>query len=239
MCSGLESKIAWIASSRSPSIPKSADPAGGALEHPLAHRLAVGVVVVDRAAPRRPVRLREVRAKRLERGHARRADVVVDDVEDHRQPSLVGSGDEGRQSVGSAIGRLGCGEVDPVVAPAAGTREFGDRHDLDRGDPERGELGQVGDRAGKCALRAERPDVQLVDHEVMERRRRERRRRGIGDPHPRRAAEPVRLPPGCGIRERRAAVEHERVVVTLRRRHVGDEHAEAGGRHRYIAAAEA
>ena len=69
-----------------------ADPAGRALQHPFAHRVAVGVVVVDRLSPGRRVLIGEVRAERLERLRPRGADVVVDDVEDDGQAGLVRGG---------------------------------------------------------------------------------------------------------------------------------------------------
>ena len=49
-----------------------AHPALGALEHPFAHRVAAGVVVVDRPAPRRLVLGGEVRPERLQRRRPRR-----------------------------------------------------------------------------------------------------------------------------------------------------------------------
>ena len=61
---GLESKIAWIASSRSPSTPNSSTQPVGALQNPLADRVTLRIVVVDRPAPRRLVLLGEVRAER-------------------------------------------------------------------------------------------------------------------------------------------------------------------------------
>ena len=77
-----------------------ADPALGALQHPLADAAAVGVVEVDRRAPERLVRAREVGAERLERLDAGGADVVVDDVEQDREALGVGGVDEPLEPLG-------------------------------------------------------------------------------------------------------------------------------------------
>ena len=75
------------------------------------------------------------------------ADVVVDDVEDHREADVMGRGDEPRQTVRPAVRGLRGGDVDAVVAPPARARELGHRHQLDRGDPELRQL-----RAGARSL---------------------------------------------------------------------------------------
>ena len=50
---------------------------------------------------------------------------------------------EAAEVVGRAV-EPGRGEqVDAVVAPAEAAGEVGDRHDLEHGDPERGQLGQL------------------------------------------------------------------------------------------------
>ena len=81
-----------------------ADPALARLQQPLAHRAGVRVVVVDRLAPGRRVAAGEVRAERAQRLLARRADVVGDDVEDHRDAARVRGVDEPLQPVGAAVG---------------------------------------------------------------------------------------------------------------------------------------
>src|SRR5947207_482684 len=55
--------------------------------------------------------------------------------------------------------------------PAAGARELGHRHQLDRVDAERGQAREVRHDTRERALVRERPDVQLVEDEVLERRR--------------------------------------------------------------------
>ncbi len=148
-----------------------AHPALGALDHPLANRIAFGVVVVHGAAPRRLVLLGEVRTERLERRRARCAHVVVDHVEDHRQPCVVSGSDERGELVRTAVGGLGGGQIDAVVAPSVAAGELRDGHDLDRRDPELREPGKLARGGRERALRRERPDVQLVDDVLIERRR--------------------------------------------------------------------
>ena len=89
---------------------RSRDPVLGALDHPLADGAAVVVVVVDRLAPERLVLVGEVRAERLERRDAGRADVVVDDVEHHAEAGRVRGVDEAREPLRPAVGRL-CGAL--------------------------------------------------------------------------------------------------------------------------------
>ncbi len=145
-----------------------ADPALGALEDPFAHGVGVGVVEVDRLAPEDLVLLGEVGAEGLHRRDARGAQVVVDDVQDDAQTGGMGGVDEPLQPVRPAVAGLRGADVHAVVAPAVGAGELGDRHELDVGDAEGGEPGQVVDRRLERALLGERPDVQLVDHRVRQ-----------------------------------------------------------------------
>ncbi len=140
------------------------DPALRRLQHPLAHRVALGVVVVHRTPPGRLVLRREVRAEGVERRAPGGADVVVDDVQNHGEAHLVGGVDQRLESCRAAIGGLRRAQIDAVVAPAPAAGEFGHRHDLDRGHTQFGQRRQVADRAGEAALVAEGADVQLVDH---------------------------------------------------------------------------
>ena len=201
-------------------MPKSRTQPLGALEHPLAHRVAVGVVVVDRLAPGRLVALGEVRAEGLERLRARRADVVVDDVEDHAEP---GARARRRRAARARAGRrrpsARRADVDAVVAPAAVAGELGDRHQLDRGDAQLGQRRQVRDRRpSNVPSGGERADVQLVDDELVAARAREA---AVADANARGSTtregprSPSRLPARARVGQR-AAVEH--VAGSRRRR---------------------
>jgi len=121
-------------------------------------------------------------------------------------------------------------QVDAVVAPAARTRELGYGHQLDRGDPDLGELAQVRDRAVERPLARERADVQLVEHLIGE-------RRGLKDaigPVEARRVEHARAPAQSAGLPARArvgqllAVDHERVVLAFGRLGGRLEHAAAG-----------
>ena len=118
-------------------------------------------------------------------------EVVVDHVEEDHQAEAVRLVDQRLEVVGAAVGpgrRVG---QDAVVAPVARARPLGDRHQLDRGDAELGEVGEASPRAGEGALRAEGADVQLVEHRL--------------GPGP---AAPLRVPPRVAARvdDQRGAV---------------------------------
>ena len=126
--------------------------------------------------------------------------MVVDDVEDHGQAGGVGGVDEPLEPLRAAVGGLRGRHVDAVVAPAAAARELGHRHQLDRGDAELAQLGQVRDRRLERALGRERADVQLVQHEVAQARAAPSRRRSIRTRQDRAAATARGAPPaasGC------------------------------------------
>src|SRR5262249_4016097 len=58
---------------------------------------------------------------------------------------------------------------DAVIAPVSPAREVADRHDFDRGNAERGQVLEFGDRGPESALRRESADVQLVDYRLRPR----------------------------------------------------------------------
>ena len=217
------------------------DPLLGALQHPLAHRVAVGVVVVHAAPPDRLVLGREVGTEGLQRLRAGGADVVVDHVEQHGEAGGVGRVDEPGEALGAAVGGVRGRQVDAVVAPAVAAGELGDGHQLDRGDAELAQGGEVLDRRREGARGRERPDVQLVDDELGERdagpavvtpgqaRRVE---------HARAAAQPLGLPAGGRIGQL-VAVEREDVVVAVGGGGGGLEDAVAGVRERMLGVAHA
>ena len=82
----------------------------------------------------------------------------------------MGRAHQPREALGAAVGGLGGADVHAVIAPPAGAREFAHGHDLDRGDPELGQRGQMGDRPVEGALGTERADVQLVQDQLGGRR---------------------------------------------------------------------
>ena len=83
-----------------------------------------------------------------------RAEVIVDDVEEHHQPALMGGVDQRLQRVRRSIGALGREGQHAVVAPVAGAGKIADRHQLDGSDAEPGEAVEVGLHAREAATGA-------------------------------------------------------------------------------------
>jgi len=69
------------------------------------------------------------------------------------------------EPVGPAILLARGVEADAVIPPAVFAGKIGHRHDLDRGDAERLQLGQVRDHPVEGALGGVGPDVKLVDRQ--------------------------------------------------------------------------
>ena len=80
-----------------------------------------------------------------------RAEVVVNDVEDHRDALLVGALDELLERQRASVGGLNRKDMGGVVAPRPFSRELGYRHDLDRIDAELFQMPQAGRHRGELA----------------------------------------------------------------------------------------
>ena len=140
-----------------------------------------------------------------------RAEVVVDDVEEHGEAERVRGIDQAAQIVRRAVAAGRREQADAVVAPVARAGEVGHRHQLDGGDAEVAQIGQPLGHGGERPFGRERADVQLVDDEVCQAARRSIRvgpvRRHAGRRPPtgraRRRAESAR--PGRGTARRRRA----------------------------------
>ncbi len=182
------------------------------------------LVVVDRRAPVGAVALGRVRLREPRQIVAHRAEVVVDDVEYHAEPGGMCRVDEAHQILGPAVEMRRREPVHSVVAPASRARELVDRHHLDNGDAERGQLRQPLDRRRPRSFRGEGAGVQLVEHRLFDDRAPPR---GVG---PRKAAEvddlgravrALGLKRRGGVRERVPAVEPQavaRAFLGLRRK---------------------
>ena len=105
------------------------------VQHETANLVRVLSVVVECAPPGRLVLGGEIRSEDAE-VIPLGTDVVIDNVEDHRDASRVTRVDEPVESLGSAICMVRRVEVHAVIAPSAPPRKLGDRHDLDRVDTE-------------------------------------------------------------------------------------------------------
>ena len=144
-----------------------AHPVLGVLDRPLAYP---ALRVVDRVAPERLVAVGEVRAERRQRLGAG-TDVVVDHVEQYRRARRGARRRRTRaKPCGPAVRRVGRRRVHAVVSPAAVPGEGRDRHDLDRGHAEVAQLGQHAGSRREGSFVGERADVELVDHELLDRR---------------------------------------------------------------------
>ena len=167
--------------------------------------------VVEGVAPEGLVAVGEVRAEGGERLRAR-ADVVVDDVEDHAEPFAVRRVDEPREAFRPAVGRVRRVGVEAVVAPAPPAGKGRDGHRLDRSHAELPQVGEPRDHGVEGALGRERADVELVEHELLEHELRPgSHRRDLHQAGG--AADPERLEARARVRPGATAVEDEAVVV--------------------------
>ena len=101
----------------------------------IAHRTDL---VVDRGAPGRVLLGLEEALGILVQVVPHRAEVIVHHVEEHHEPAPVRLVDQALQIVGAAVGGVRGERHHAVVAPVARAGEVGERHQLDRGDPEVG-----------------------------------------------------------------------------------------------------
>ena len=169
--------------------------------------------VIERVAPERLVPVGEVRAEGAQRFVAR-ADVVVDDVEHNAKTLVVRCVDEACKPLRPAVGLVRRRRVQPVVAPAARAGKRRDRHHLDRGHAELRERAQVPDRRVERPLLGERPDVELIEHELVECRTHGLEVELRRVEHARDAAHAVRLPTRGRVGAL-DAVDDEPVVVAV------------------------
>ena len=132
----------------------------------VAHRAAVGAVVVDARTPGSLVPLGEERRRIDGEVITVGPKMIVDHVKDHHQPTPVGFRDQALEIVRSTVGGGGRVGQHAVIAPVAGARKIADRHDLDRGDAKLHEMVELLDRGGEGARRREGADVELVEHRL-------------------------------------------------------------------------
>ncbi|CAB4934707.1 unannotated protein [freshwater metagenome] len=184
-----------------------------------AHLVGVRPGQVDRVAPGVRPALAEHREE-LGQVVPRRAQVVVDDVLDHRETALVAGVDEplvaGRPAVPLVDGVPG----DAVVAPVVRAVEPVHRQQLDEADAEGHQVVQPGDGRVEGAGLGERAHVQLVDHAAGQ------RPPGPGPVHPAvrggveaagRPVHAVGLAASSGVRSGGGGVVEQEAVVGLRR----------------------
>ena len=123
-------------------------------------------VQIDAAAPA-IIPVRQVLAAELERVVARRAEVVVDDIEQDREAEAVGLIDQSSQIVGPAVSPRGSKQVHAVVAPVPPPGKVRQRHQLDRRHTELAQVLQAVRRARECALLGKGADMELVENAFL------------------------------------------------------------------------
>ena len=174
---------------------------------------------VDRRAPRRlALGVEELRRVALQ-VVALRSEVVVDDVEQHREPARVrrvdqrASGPRARRTT-----RRGANRQHAVVAPVAPAREIRHRHQLDRGHAQRRPARRAARRAareralgGEACRRAVRRSPPRPTGARASAASRHAKRRGIDRPRSA-ACTSSGLKRDAGIRHAMPVVEHEAVA---------------------------
>jgi hypothetical protein len=187
----------------------------GVVDHVRADEVRPGPVEVDRPPPRGGVAVGEVRPE-LAQVVPVGAEVVVDDVEEHGQPGGMAGVNEAAEPGRAAVGGMHRVQVDAVVAPAAGAGEGRHRHHLHRRDPERGQVAEPPGGGVEGPLRREGAAVQLVEDQLVQGRRGERRRRRAQVDQPRGAVRAVRLEAGARVGPLPLAIQYQQVVVARR-----------------------
>src|SRR6266702_4910168 len=118
-------------------------------------------VEIERSPPGGSISIGEVRAE-IAQVVARRACVVVDDVENDAETGGMTLVDQPLETGWTPIGVVRCEEIHTVIPPPAIARELGDWHELDGVDAERDEVGKMVDHAVEGARGREGTDVQLI-----------------------------------------------------------------------------
>ena len=178
------------------------DPVQGVLNEELAHLFGTFAIEVDGGSPWTVMPRREVKRAELRRVRAIGTEVIVDDVENHREAAPMRRIHKPAQIVRCAIRPRRGIEAHAVVPPIAGAGKVGDRHQLEDCDAEIGQVRQAFGHAREGAGFAERPYVQLVHNRQLKRNTpppviRPCECPGIHDG--RRAVDPLRLKSGRGI----------------------------------------
>ena len=138
------------------------DPVERVVHEEGADRPGAGAVEVDRRAPRRLAALVEELRRVAREKIAVGTEMVVHDVEQHHQSARVRLDHETLEVLGCAVRRVGRERQHAVVAPAARAHEIRDRHDLDRGDSQVGQVIELVDGREERARAREGAEVQLV-----------------------------------------------------------------------------
>ncbi len=116
------------------------DPITGVRDAELAHRAGVLAIEVDSGTPVGINVAGKILGREFGDVVAIRAEVVVDDIQDHAEAERMRAIDKTAKIVGSAVEMRGREQLDAVVAPTEAAREFGHGHHFQNGYAGLGEL---------------------------------------------------------------------------------------------------
>ena len=143
------------------------DPIFGVLDEEVAHRARIRAVEPDRVAPGGFMPAGE-EIGRIERQKVPLGtEVVVDDVEQDRDPLPVSRLDEGFEILRPAIACIGSVGKRAVIAPVPAAAEIADRHDLDGCNAELSQMSELRCGSRERAFRRKSAEMELVKHDVV------------------------------------------------------------------------
>ena len=145
------------------------NPVQRVLHYVAAHMFAARGVVVHRLSPRRFVVRREVRTE-VAQVIAFRAEMVVNHIENHRQPAAMRGIDESFECLGATVAGLHGVGRHAVISPIAHARESRHRHHLDHRNPQLLQVFEPGNGAVERAFRRKSPNMQFVNDVIAERK---------------------------------------------------------------------
>ena len=152
-----------------PVQPKLVEPVERVLTEEGANPAALVAVEVDRAPPGGRVPGAEELGRVESQVVAVGPEMVVDDVEEHGEAAGVAGLDERLERSGTAVSALGCEGEHAVVTPAPASRKITERHELDGGDSESGQVIEARRRGVERPLGREGSDVELVENQLLPR----------------------------------------------------------------------
>jgi hypothetical protein len=147
-------------------------PVHGILDEKASYLLAMLTIQVDALAPGTPVRVCKVVGAERVRICAVGAEVVVDHVEQHGQSVPMGGVNQRSKIIGCSVTARRCKQCNAVVPPVVVAGKVADGHDLDGRYPEVCERLELAHGGAERALRCKGADVELIDGQVVEGRRR-------------------------------------------------------------------
>src|SRR5690606_10523391 len=96
-----------------------------------------------------------------------RAEVIVNDIEQHPEPAVMRTVHQGPQIFRRSVTLVGREGEHAVVTPVPAPREIGDWHQLNRGVSDFGEMREALGEVTESALRRDGAHVQFSQHDLM------------------------------------------------------------------------